>query len=92
MGKRLVAILVVLVLAFQAGPAAAQDPGSTSTTAGEITDTGIIPEPNAGEEPNDPGDRGGTLQLVVLGLVVVAIGGVVFAVARQSRRARGASG
>ena len=91
MVTRLVAT-VLLVLALQVGPAAAQDPGSTSTTAGQITDTGIIPEPNTGVEPDDPGDRGGALQLAVLGLVVVAIGGAVFLVVRQSRRARGTSG
>ena len=87
---RLVAT-VLLVSALQVGPAAAQDPGSTSTTLSEVTDTGIIPEPNTGVEPQDPGDRGGALQLAVLGLVVLAIGGAVFVVVRQSRGARGAS-
>ena len=47
----------------------------------------IIPEPNAGHAPEEAGDRGGSLQLLVLVLVLAGIGGVAFHVTRQARRA-----
>ena len=79
---------MVLCVTLQAAPAAAQDPSSTTTTTVVVPDQEIIPRPNSGDAPHDAGDRGGVLQLAVLGLVVVAIGGAVALVVRQSRRAR----
>jgi len=90
MAARLLA-MVVLAVALQAAPAAAQDPTSTTTTLGELPTPHIVPRPNSGEEPHDAGDRGGALQLTVLGLLVVAFGGAVAIVVRQSRRARAGS-
>ena len=55
--------------------------------AGQVPTQDIIPEPNSGEAPDEAGDRGGALQLLVLGLVVVAIGGTALHLARQARRA-----
>ena len=52
----------------------------------------IIPEPDSGESPDEAGDRGGALQLAMLGLVVVAIVGGGFHLRRQSRRARADAG
>ena len=84
---RLVAALVV-ALAL-AGPAAgAQEPPSTPTTLVEVPTRDIIPKPGSGATPEDPGDRGGALQITVLVLVLLAIGTVVVLVVRQSRRAR----
>jgi hypothetical protein len=80
--------LVLLALSLQVAPAAAQDPSTTSTTITEVPDPHIIPEPNSGVEPHDAGDRGGALQLALLAGLVVAIGGAVLFVVRQSRRAR----
>jgi len=88
MTARLLAV-VVLTVGLHAAPAFAQDPGSTSTTLAEVPDQDIIPAPNTDEGPNEAGDRGGALQLALLGLVVVAIGGAVAVVVRQSRRAGG---
>ncbi len=48
----------------------------------------IIPRPNSGSAPQEAGDRGGALQLGLLALLVVAIGGTVLVLVRQSRRAR----
>lgn len=48
----------------------------------------MIPRPNTGHQPVDSGDLGGSLQLLVLGLLVVAISGGVLSLVRQSRRAR----
>ena len=85
MGLRL--LTVGLVLALSAGPAHAQD-GTTSTTLVPLEEQGIVPEPNTGAEPQDAGDRGGALQLAVLGLVILGIAGAVVVVVRQSKRAR----
>lgn len=48
----------------------------------------MIPRPNSGHKPVDSGDLGGSLQLVLLGLIVLAISGGVLTLVRQSRRAR----
>lgn len=79
----------VLVLGLLTEPALAQDPGSSSTTVRQVPTQDIVPTPNSGEEPDDPGDRGGALQLALLGMLVVGVGGAVAVVVRQSRRARG---
>jgi hypothetical protein len=84
----LVAIgLVVAVLVSAVVPAGAQDPATSTSTTG-VPAPNIVPEPNSGAEPTEAGDRGGGLQLLVLGLVVVAIGGGAAYVARDAHRAR----
>jgi uncharacterized protein HemX len=85
------AALALVVLALTAPPAAAQDPGTTTTSLPQVPTQEIVPQPNTGTAPEDAGDRGGALQLTLLGLVVVAIGGAVVVVVRQSRRARQAA-
>jgi hypothetical protein len=84
------AALALVVLALTAPPAA-QDPGTTTTSLPQVPTQEIVPQPNTGTAPEDAGDRGGALQLTLLGLVVVAIGGAVVVVVRQSRRARQAA-
>lgn len=83
-----VAVAAAVVLAVSlpsASSVAAQDAPSTTTGAAVPH---IIPRPNEGHEPTEAGDRGGALQLLVLGLVVVGIGGAVLHLTRVSRRAR----
>ena len=83
-----VVVAVVLAATVLLGPgpiAGAQEP-STSTTGVPAPD--IVPEPNSGAEPTEAGDRGGALQLLVLGLVVVAVAGAVTHLVRQSRASR----
>jgi len=75
----------LLALALFAPPTHAQEPGTTTTLV-EVPSQDIVPRPDTGEEPDDAGDRGGALQLVVLGLVVVGIGAAVAMVVRQGRR------
>jgi hypothetical protein len=87
MSKRLL-FLALVYLGLLAAPATAQDPGTTTTSLVDVPTQDIVPEPGTGEEPEDPGDRGGGLQLMVLVLLVVAIGVVIAMVVRQSRRAR----
>ena len=78
----------LLALALTARAGGAQEPGTTTTSLPQVPTQDIVPAAELGEAPDDAGDRGGALQLAVLGLVVVAIGGVVVMVVRQSRRAR----
>lgn len=87
MANRLLALALV-AMALLTTPAVAQDPGTTTTSLVDVPAPDIVPEPDTGEEPEDPGDRGGALQVTTLVLVVVALGVVVAIVVRQSRRAR----
>jgi hypothetical protein len=88
------AALVLLVPAVHAGAAPVQDPGQRSVdgsidTSGEpLPEPHIIPRPNEGHQPIDAGDRGGALQLALLGLMVVAVGGGVAYAVHESRKAR----
>jgi hypothetical protein len=78
------AATLVLLLGPATSDGMAQDeaPGVT------LQDPQIIPEPNSGVAPKEAGDRGGALQFTILGVVVVAVGGAVGHLVRQSRRAR----
>ena len=82
---------VVLILCLLVGqaPASGQEP-VTSTTG--VPAPNIVPEPNSGAEPTEAGDRGGPLQLLILGLVVLAVAGAVTHLVRQSRRSRPTQG
>jgi hypothetical protein len=86
------AIGALLAIALLPSGAAAQEPPSTATTEVQVPTQDIVPAPNSGEAPHEAGDRGGALQLAVLGLVAVGVGVGVLLVVRQSRRARGAAG
>lgn len=87
------ALLLLLGLTFFTGvgaaPASAQ-PGATTTTL--PTDNrslgDIIPTPNSGSEPEDPGDRGGWLQVTLFFAILATIIGIAVAVWWQSKRAR----
>lgn len=88
--SRLLLLALTLAAAVLVGappPVAAQEP-ATSTTEVQVPTNDIIPGPNSGQAPDDPGDRGGVLQVGLLLLVLLAIAGVVLALVRQSRRAR----
>jgi hypothetical protein len=89
-GLRAAAVAALLAIAVLLGavvPAGAQDPATSTSTTG-VPAPNIVPEPNSGAEPTEAGDRGGGLQLLVLGLVIVAIGGGVAYVVREARRSR----
>lgn len=83
---------IALALGALALPAGAQDPGSATSTTVAVPSQDIVPRPNSGVAPSEAGDRGGALQLALLGVVVVAIGGTVTRLVRQARRARGPAG
>jgi len=86
--RALVLLAVIVCVVVTAGGAAAQDPEGTATTA-VPSPPQIIPRPDSGTQPQEAGDRGGTLQLGLLTLLVVVIAGVVLVLVRQSQRARG---
>jgi hypothetical protein len=79
----LVAATVVSLAVVPLQVAGAQETPSSGAPAPDI-----VPQPDSGHAPTEAGDRGGALQLLILGLVVVGIGGVVVHLTRQSRRAR----
>ena len=96
-------VLIALVVALLMGSTAAQVPAGTeptstttsstttssSTTVVQVPTGNILPMPNSGVAPSEPGDRGGALQIGLFFLVVLAIAGAVLALVRQSRRAKG---
>jgi hypothetical protein len=84
----LVAVVVAAVLLLGPAGASAQDaPTTTSSTVADLPPAEMIPRPNSGQAPDDAGDRGGALQLLVFGLVVVAVGAGVTKLVLDSRRA-----
>ena len=87
-------VVIAALLLLGPNPASAQEgtpnpaKTTTSSTVAELPPAEMIPRPNSGQAPDDAGDRGGALQLLVFGLVVVAIGAGVTKVVLDSRRAR----
>lgn len=63
----------------------AQEPPSTGMTTQDI-----VPKPNSGRAPDEAGDRGGALQLLLPVVIAASLGGAVLHLRRQSRRARSA--
>ncbi len=72
--------------------AAAQSGPPTTLEEGLDGNLGrIIPRPNSGREPESPSDRGGWLQLSVLGVMSAGVTLIIVLVVRESRKARGGS-
>ena len=67
------------------------DAGAEATTTTLPVDSGnrsVIPLPNSGKEPEDPGDRGGWAQLLLFGILLAGSGfifGRVLWAARQRK-------
>ncbi|MET0726884.1 MAG: hypothetical protein ABWZ76_01160 [Acidimicrobiales bacterium] len=81
----LLALVLALVLALGGtGPAGAQDPPPSGPPTQDI-----VPPPNTGDAPQEAGDRGGVLQLLLPALILAAIGGGAWHLRRQARAARG---
>lgn len=62
--------------------------GAQETPPTVIDGQHIIPRPNSGHAPAEAGDRGGALQLTILGVLVVGISGAAVHLVRDSRRGR----
>ena len=70
---------------------AAAPVGATETTLPELPDgVNSILGPNPGQVsgPQDADDRGGANQLALLGIIVLAVGGIGLLVTRDVRKAR----
>lgn len=83
-------LALVLALGLSAAAVGAQQAPSLGQEAPPtaVRAPDIVPKPNSGSAPTEAGDRGGALQLAVLGLLVVAVGGAALHLTRQARRAR----
>jgi hypothetical protein len=88
--RRLLVALVLAVAVGLAGPAAPAGAQETEPT-NEVPTQDIVPKPNSGRPPEDAGDRGGALQLLVLGLIVGAVGFGAWRLSRQVRSAKAGS-
>jgi hypothetical protein len=78
-------VAVALLGPIGAGPVLAQ---TAPTVDQQVPTQDIVPRPDSGVAPEEAGDRGGALQLLLPLLVVAAIGGGVWHVSRQARRHR----
>ena len=101
MSKRLFVLAVIfaltLLVAATVGAAPAAMAQETEEEPVVITEAdqpagGIIIRPNSGVAPDDPGDRGGALQLTLLALILVFAGVAFYSVRRSSRKALAAQG
>lgn len=76
------------VVSMPAGDTATTTSSTTSTTTPVVEAPDIIPEPNSGVAPTDPGDRGGALQTTIFVLIVASVVLIGVLVYRESRKAR----
>ncbi|MEJ7585803.1 MAG: hypothetical protein WKF43_17350 [Acidimicrobiales bacterium] len=84
----LLGVMVALVTAtIVLAPSPSSDSKTQERGAGD-TGRDIIPRPNQGQAPQDPGDRGGWEQLAILAAIVVGIGLLATLAWRSGHRAR----
>lgn len=86
-------LLAGVIIAGMVVVALSVDEGPRTDTQGQLAEQGgakphIIPRPNDGHPPEDPGDRGGWEQLSLFGVLAVAIVGIGVMVFRGGRSAR----
>jgi hypothetical protein len=87
--RRLVVVVTIVAVALLGPFGGEPAPAQTAPTDGQQVPTQeIVPRPDSGAAPEEAGDRGGALQLLLPLLIVVAIGGGVWHVSRQARQAR----
>ncbi len=86
------ALALLVGLAVSAAPAGAGGHSRSQTTTTTVVDTGqggrIIPRPNSGHPPEDAGDRGGSLQILVFFLVLAGTATIALLAFRDSRKAK----
>jgi len=94
--RLLVGLLIVAAAGYTASfpvaAASSAQPEPPPSTIAPDEEQGIIPEPNSGHEPREAGDRGGSLQLAVLAVIVTGVGVIAGFVVRESRRNLAARG
>lgn len=79
---------LALALSLSIGLVAGPTPAGAQDDPPQVPTQDIIPKPNSGSAPEEAGDRGGALQLLLPALIVAALGGAVWHLTRESRRAR----
>lgn len=92
--RRLLLLVPMIILSLPLAAAQAQEqvePTTGPVTVEEVDQQDspvgeIIPRPNSGADPQGPGDRGGSYQYLVLGLMAAFAVVAVASVVRQSRR------
>lgn len=89
-------LALLLLIAPDSSAAPVQD-GDSDQTGEELAppepaveSPDIIPEPNSGSPPDDPGDPGGWQQLSLLALIILAVTAILLLVRRESRRKQSA--
>lgn len=88
MRHRSLTALVALSLVLSLELVLPTSAGAQDVPATAVPTQDIVPAPNTGHAPTEAGDRGGALQLLLPALILVAVGGAVLHLTRQSRRAR----
>ncbi|HET8931067.1 MAG TPA: hypothetical protein VFN21_10460 [Acidimicrobiales bacterium] len=87
-----IAVIFTIAIAAMTGiyvvVADAVRPPSPETGATAQVDEPAIPLPDGGQEPTDPGDRGSSEQLLLMGGLFVVLAGGAAWVVHSSRRAR----
>lgn len=87
--RRVLAIVVLaLVASVLVPPATAEVAQDEPEPTNEVPTQDIVPQPNSGRPPEEAGDRGGALQLLVLALIVGAVGFGAWRLSREIRQAR----
>lgn len=86
-------VLGLVLVAGVAFIALTVDSGPRKDTQSQLQEEGgakpaIIPQPNSGTAPKDPGDRGGWEQLLLFGLMTVGVGVIGVFALRGNRSAR----
>ncbi len=94
---RLLVALAVLIAGLAAVPASvsAQDDTENPVTVRESDQQpvgGIVVKPNSGTPPENAGDRGGALQVILFALLIGFGVIAVFSIRRSSRKALAAQG
>lgn len=68
--------------------------GTTDTSVPAVYDLentpseciGFLPKPNCGKKPQDAGERGGTLQYIVFGTMMLGLGVIAIGIMRSTKR------
>jgi hypothetical protein len=91
--RRFMSVLMLVVCTLLAPSSGAFAQTSTTTTTVAVSDDGqvgqtksVIPRPNSGSAPQQAGDRGGSLQLALFGLLLAALAFIGAVIIRSTMR------
>ena len=87
--------IALLTIAVPGVSTASNTPvGTTDTSVPAVYDLenvpseciGFLPKPNCGKEPQDAGERGGALQYIVFGMMMLGLGVIAIGIVRSTKR------